>query len=362
MSTHNNKNSSSKLRCSATFLTRFALFLVLLPVSAQAAAASKAATVSHATDDEARWFQVELILFSHQTDLALDAEQWPDIEGLKLPEKVLELHLPQLQPPAEELLAPADNASSAEAGTVATTNTNPTLEMATEGNSYMPVAYQILPEDQLQLTDMAKQLQRSSKGGLLLHIAWQQPTYDREHAEPVYFATGMAEPLPVVESGSEITTDDSQPIPNEGTLLSALEYATEEDRKIGPNDPRFVGTITLSVERYLHVATNLLYRQAITQHNAIPIPDLELWYDRPYPTLHEPQGPAFQQASWQAVRGFQFKESRRMRSTEIHYLDHPFMGMVVVITPVELPEPAEEIQQTSPLNFISTPSRVRTTP
>jgi len=246
MSTHNNKNSSSKLRCRVTFLTRLALFVaLLLPVSPlTAATANKPATVSHAADDEARWFQVELILFSHQTDLALDAEQWPDIEGLKLPEKVLELHLPQLQPPAEELLAPADNASSAEAGTVATTNTNPTLEMATEGDSYMPVAYQILPEDQLQLTDMAKQLQRSSKGGLLLHIAWQQPTYDREHAEPVYFATGMAEPLPVVESGSEITTDDSQPIPNEGTLLSALEYASEEDLKIGPIEPTFFGTLT----------------------------------------------------------------------------------------------------------------------
>ena len=358
MCAHNNKNSSPKLRYRMTFLARFAIFvLLLLPLSAlMAATANNPSTDDHDTDDDARWFQVELILFSQQTDLALDAEQWPDIEGLKLPEKLLELHLPQPKPSTEDPLAPADDASSAEA------DTNPALEMSTEDDSDMPVAYQILPNDQLQLTTMAEKLQRSPKRDLLLHIAWQQPTYDRKHAEPVYFAADMVESPPVDENENNAETGINLPSPGEITELSGLEYAMEEGRNIGPSNPQFVGTVTLSVERYLHIATDLIYRQAITQHKPIPVPDLELWYDRPYPTLHEPQGPAFQQAEWQAVRGFQLKESRRMRSTEIHYLDHPFMGMVVVITPVELPEAAEEIQQTSPQNFISVPSRVRTSP
>jgi hypothetical protein len=136
-----------------------------------------------------------------------------------------------------------------------------------------------------------------------------------------------------------------------------LEYATEEDTKIGPPNPQFVGTVTLSVERYLHLDADLVYRQPVTQKSAVPISDLELWYDRPYPTLHEPQGPAYRLDTWQAMRGFRLKESRRMRSTEIHYLDNPFMGLVVVITPVELPEPAEEIQKTSPQNILSTPGK-----
>lgn len=355
-----------------TFMARFAFFVaMLLPASTMAA--DKPTTDF---DEEARWFQVELILFSHQTDLALDAEQWPDIEGLKLPEKLLELHLPQPEPPVEDLPETADGSTAEEPAVVDTVATkDPALETIPEEGSDMPVAYQILPDDQLQLTDMAKQLKRSAKRELLLHIAWQQPTYDRKHAEPVYFVSGMAEPLPVVvnEMENKTATDANQPdtsedapatmpVPGEGRLLSTPEYATEEDRKIGPVDPQFVGTVTLSVERYLHVATDLIYRQAITQHSPIPVPDLDLWYDRPYPTLQEPQGPAFQQMSWQAIRGFRLKESRRMRSTEIHYLDHPFMGMVVVITPVELPEPAEEIQQTSPQNILLTPSRVRTRP
>jgi hypothetical protein len=32
---------------------------------------------------------------------------------------------------------------------------------------------------------------------------------------------------------------------------------------------------------------------------------------------------------------FELNESRRMRSKELHYLDHPAMGIIVKITPVE---------------------------
>jgi hypothetical protein len=352
MNAHNNKKSR-KLRCTAGLLAWPALSLVIsmvMPVASLAAGSSSIEASN--TGADARWFQVELILFSQQTDLALDAEQWPNIEGLKLPETVLELHLPQAEVAAEDQFEIDDNTTTTEP---ATTTTAPAAETApgtspdaTQEASDMPTAYQILPKDQLQLTDMAEKIQHSSKRNLLLHIGWQQPTYDRNNAKPVFLIDGMADPLPVNETN--MPTDGRRPV------------ATEEDLEIGPIDPRFVGTVTLSVERYLHIATDLTYRRPVMQHRPIPVPDLDLWYDRPYPTLKEPQGPAFQQMSWPAIRGFQLKESRRMRSTEIHYLDHPFMGMIVVITPVKLPEPAEAIQQTSPQNMLSTPAKMRTAP
>ena len=118
-------------------------------------------------------------------------------------------------------------------------------------------------------------------------LLWQ-PTYDRKHAEPVYFAADMAEPLPVDESENDTETGINPLIPSKRTRLSGLEYATEEDRNAGPSNPQFVGTVSLSVERYLHIATDLVYHQAITQHKPIPVPDLDLWYDRPYPTRNLP--------------------------------------------------------------------------
>ncbi len=342
----------------ALLLSLSGLGSLLLPVDIQAATTSKRiATQATEIDEDARWFQVELILFSQQTDAALDAEQWSELNGVSLPDHMLEL---SLAPPAP---ATSNAARETEAGTPTDfgidLDINPGIDLdIAELNSDFPTAFQILADDELQLTDLAQRIRRSSQRELLLHIAWQQPTYERKHAEPIYFVANMAEPLPVAETSlAQKETLPETALATENLLSPLVEYATEEDTNIGPRGPQFVGTVTLSVERYLHLAANLVYRRPVTQHTAIPIPDLDLWYDRPYPTLREPQGPAFRQMNWQAIRGFRLKESRRMRSTVIHYLDHPFMGLVVVITRVELPEPAEEIQQTSPQNILTTPGK-----
>ena len=317
-----------------------------------------ASKATQSIDLDARWFQVELILFSQHIETALDAEQWPEIEGLILPTPLLELSLA----PAGFEDNNASNASNANndvapdakpsTGTLADDKETPDL----------PIPYQFLSADTLQLTDMAKKIRRSSKQALLLHISWQQPTYDREQAVPIYFEAGMDKHLPLeVALDAEINNRTDKEARTFSTLnnepkqqttgVYLNEYTTNTHTMTGPQSPQFAGTVTLSVERYLHLAADLVYRSPVTQHAPIPIPDLELWYDRPYPTLQEPQGPAFQQMEWQAIRGFRLKESRRMRSTVVHYLDHPFMGLVVIITPIELPEPEEEVLTDTPIRL-----------
>ncbi len=304
---YHNKNFCPSAYHACAFSLAPMLFLLVMLLPVPVTAGTKSAPLSL---EDARWFQVELILFAQKKGAPLDAEQWQDIEDLTLPDTLLELHFPQKTGATEGSIP-----GKTDSGT-------------SENTAKLPPAYQLLGKDALQLTNTAKKLRRSSRFTTLLHIAWQQPTYDRQQAQPIFFMEGMDKPLFV-----------------------------KEDGKTGPPNPRFVGTVTLSVERYLHLAADLLYRQSVTQHSAISISDLDLWYDRPYPTLNEPQGPAYQLESWQAMRGFQLKESRRMRSKEVHYLDHPFMGLVVVITPVKLPEAAEEIQQTRPQNILSMPGK-----
>jgi hypothetical protein len=324
----------------------------LLAALVHAAPSPQAAALA---EEDARWFQVELILFAHKRGEPLESEKWPEIEGITLPEPLLELHLPSVESTDDETETVLDPNQPPELTTESIAEPEPPADPNSENMPELPVAYQILGDNALQLTEMVDKLRRSSRFRPLLHIAWQQPTYDREHSQPVFFMEGMNTPLPT--EASEETDSETDQLTNEPQFVPTLQYATEEDTKIGPPNPQFVGTVTLSVERYLHLATDLVYRRPVIQHLAIPISDLDLWYDRPYPTLKEPQGPAYRQKTWQAQRGFRLVESRRMRSTEIHYLDHPFMGLVVVITPVELPEPAEEIQQTSPLNILMTPDK-----
>ncbi len=264
-------------------------------------------------EDGGRWYQVELILFSLNNSQALDAEQWPAIIGADLPlEGLMELHLPQVDAPETTDGVLGEMVMEAAA-----------TETASGDTTQAPVAFQLLDESERRLQETARRLRRSSRFEPLLHVAWRQPTYERARARPVLLYDSMTKPLII---------NDRPP--------------SEAETHAGPPNPKLIGTVRLSVARYLHLATDLIYRIPVTQQAAIPVSDFDLWYDRPYPTLYEPQGPAYRLDEWQAVRGFRLQESRRMRSKVLHYLDHPLFGLVVLITPVELPK-AEDSEDTA---------------
>jgi hypothetical protein len=299
---------------------------------------STTADSSDSLEDE-RWFQIELIIFAHNDKDALESEDWPNNSDLTLPDELVELSFPAPKAIEEKPDLPATKESTLifepvdpSAGDSPTTEPG---EAATKPVP-MPVAFEMLPEEELQLNDAAKKLTRSSRFEPLLHIAWRQPTFDKDKAQPVLLYEGMTKPVSEITAGKE---------------TSRTDY--EEDASIGPQIPRLVGTVRLSVARYLHLAADLVYRIPVNEQVAIPLSDLQLWDDKPYLTLSQHQGPAYQLKQWKMIRGFRLKESRRMRSKKIHYLDHPFFGVVVLVTPVELPKEPEAESIPDPLRNIS---------
>jgi len=278
-----------------------------------------------ALEDE-RWFQVELIIFAHHNKDALESEDWPKNTGLPLPDKLVELAFPAPRPVEKKPEVPTkkEPAMVFEPVIPSTGEAPAGQGEAVEEPIPMPIAFEMLPDEEMQLNDDLKRLSRSRQFEPLLHVAWRQPTFDREHAQTILLYDGMTEPAP------EITT-------GKGTNRSNHE----EDTSVGPPNPRLIGTVRLSVERYLHLAADLVYRVPVIEREAVPVSDLDLWDDKPYPTLTQHQGPAYQLKQWKTIRGFRLEESRRMRSKKIHYLDHPFFGVVVLVTPVELPKNPE---------------------
>ena len=89
----------------------------------------------------------------------------------------------------------------------------------------------------------------------------------------------------------------------------------------------------------------------IPQPSAIPAQqpsELELSLLANQPTLQQ----ALKIDGRYPVRAAHVKLARRMRSNELHYLDHPMLGVVIQLTPidvpeVEMPEPATESLSTS---------------
>lgn len=103
----------------------------------------------------------------------------------------------------------------------------------------------------------------------------------------------------------------NQAIPDRNNPAPILVQAGE--RKHGLFE--LEGTIAITLGRYLHAKA-------------------ELW-------LHKIHRLSDREESEEAVQGIewmQLSESRRMRSTELHYLDHPKFGLLIRVDPIEIPE------------------------
>ena len=132
--------------------------------------------------------------------------------------------------------------------------------------------FRVLRSDELELRGALQRLQRDADYTPLAHGGWVQATYSPEQAVPVDISL------------------------------------------LGTVNP--VGTVTLHLSRFLHVTVDLVYRAP-------------------------PEPPSNQAAS--AADGvlseltlplrYALRIQRRVRSGEVHYLDHPAIGLLVVVRP-----------------------------
>lgn len=147
------------------------------------------------------------------------------------------------------------------------------------------IPFSQLPSSALRLQTVYQQLERAAQYKPLLHIGWRQQGLSRQEAPAV-------------------------PIPRDwdrghGNADSEHEHAVLEETHIPP----LFGYVRLYRERFLHVAVDLRYQR--TTENV----------EQQYPYL-EGREPVFV-----------MRQQRRMRSGELHYLDHPVLGVLVLVTP-----------------------------
>lgn len=83
---------------------------------------------------------------------------------------------------------------------------------------------------------------------------------------------------------------------------------------------QITGTISLYKSRFLHIQPDLKLQQNVQGYTDNP--------DDPYSSERQ----------WLPIRAAHIDRSRRMRSNEIHYLDHPLLGIVAKVTPIETAE------------------------
>ncbi len=131
----------------------------------------------------------------------------------------------------------------------------------------------------------------------LLHLAWNQPGSSKRGSQWARIYVPPAE-----LKGSGATTSLLQPPATSGSLQRPLTSGAFQEPIVAAPLPVLDGILRVYRSRYLHVDVDLVYHRSEV--------------DTP----------------------FRLQTSRRMRSGELHYLDHPLFGLLILVTPLERDE------------------------
>jgi len=255
---------------------------------------------SQAANEKAEipWYEVEVIIFANKQKLGAESETWPEMIQTAGYNRIYDLALPGSTPLKANL--PPVNAEAA----------SRSVQTADSGGFHANGAYVLLNRNFMDLNGIANQLRASRKYDVVLHIAWRQPTFDEDKAKPVFVFNNMLDSDPAPRSDSNGTD-------------------------VGPQYYWLSGTLKLSVSRYLHFESDLHMKLRTTRQETIeqsPPPEDSSGFGSFFGMSKESTPITIERP---VLQDYRFFESRRMRSKEIHYFDHPLMGIIVKVTPYE---------------------------
>ncbi len=219
-----------------------------------------------------RYYDVEVIIFEYLQANGYNSEHWPQQIERKIPDNSIEIggSWPGGRPKEYD----------------------PAL-------SFTP-----LPENQWRLMAEAKKIDQSKSRRLLAHLAWVQPGLSEAQALSVHFNLPVMATQETRESGTDVTMQNEP-----------AKRAAESPARIGTLD----ALIRVSLARYLRVETDLL----LTLNQ--PVGDNKTMVVNTETENATEMVPS--------VRYFRVKQvRRRIRSTELHYLDHPVLGTLIMFT------------------------------
>ncbi|WP_150138087.1 peptidoglycan binding protein CsiV [Candidatus Enterovibrio escicola] len=175
----------------------------------------------------------------------------------------------------------------------------------------------------------------------LLHMAWRQNDGSKNVMPKLRLTAGK-------DYGDEFHTDGTtqvgHPLDREASLQSHLRIENQ-------NDPmsQLDGFIHVYVQHYLFVEINLILQEAgeykMPENASIILPPMLDKQDtiiqhivprnKQYETLAKFQESKRSYSTEKHMHSYSFDQKRHMRSGEIHYLDHPLIGLIIQVTKVE---------------------------
>jgi len=250
---------------------------------------------------DVRWYDVEILLFAQTNQDYRNSETWP-----------IDYTVPDVEN-ARELL-PLDKASR---------------------DPVHPSAFRLLDADELHLSADAERIDKAPDLQLLGHFGWRQP--------------GMPQ-----QSALAIRVDQALLDRANALMPAAAENDSTKDGMPAANKPLIEGTLRLILSRYLHIEADLLLKEPLDEepmYNDAQQANVLLFNEPAGAPMSSGQGQepdlfamAEENAAQAPYRVYFMHQSRRMRSGELHYLDHPVFGMAIKVTPYQPPKVEQSAQ------------------
>ena len=251
-------------------------------------------TTSFADEEDIRYYDVELIIFKNTNPKYQLSELWEKNYIQTEPETYVQIGQP----------LPIELAE----------NYNPLL------------SFQHIENTDYRLNDIVTSLNESNLHSVLLHSAWRQPGMSKTNALNVKINHFIPEENTAVDETS-IYQDDLDNTQfntkknDNNEQFSSDDNNTSNSLEINQENKGYVlsGYIKLILSRYLHLKIDLIYHKLKSEMTEQFFTD-EFGEDDLLPDIYH------------------ITQTRRLRSNELHYIDHPVISIIVLITPYKIKE------------------------
>ena len=273
---------------------------------------------------EERWFDVELLLFKRNVDIQNITEHLSSEQIVIDSNRRINLlkTMPDMQCPLGETCLSSKNPTVITSAQFDNTGSN----------------FERLSSSQLQLTPQRQQLEKHARFTPLLHMGWRMPTVSGRIAKPIHIFAGN-------NLGKVLANQNMPEQLNLNTLIAndgILEVTSAQDTTSSIEDKWEVdGNFKVYLDHYLFIDSQLIIRKAVKETIQQIIPNVELIDDENGVQIAKPlesNAVNTQTVQQTVIKESLFDQNRRLRSEEIHYLDHPLMGILVQIRKIPAAE------------------------
>lgn len=280
---------------------------------------SSLSNLSFAMADEARWYQVEVLLFAHERNTEKNPEIWPASSNLEKP-WLFHTLTNQEEPEATTGITSNDLVELVNSGKLNVDDAKTwqhrflTKPEQLDDAQPKPTPFQLLGRNSLQMMDKHQTLSGNPSYRVLFHDAWNQPLYNDEAPTPI-----------LIEAGEEFA---------------------------GINELR--GYLNIQISRYLHVDTNLFLTEFERSNNPMQVVQDQNFSgfsfnqsDNRFSLFNKPQGLTFGSSTnnsefYIATNSAHLNQKRKIASGDIHLIDNPKLSMLILFTKYENIEQEQE--------------------